>query len=408
MTQSLSSKMQRRLSLSLYINYIVHGIGLIIIAQNMQALSARWHAPVATVSLVLSGVGLGRFPAYFLFGFIADRYGRKVCINTGMVLYLAFFAGMMVTHSLPVAYALAMCAGAANSAFDAGSYTTFADLGGKAKASNVLIKAAMSLGEFILPIFVAYSEGIGAWYGWSFAIGAALLLVNLVLVAPLQFPAIQHHTESEVEASLGLSKTKRWIATLALAMYGYTSMGLMIWFTQWISLYATKVLHFSNMNAHLLLSSYSIGIISGVLVIFMLLRRQAPEGIVLLSLNALGLLSLAAVCMIHTPLVGMVASFVFGLSAAGGGMQVGLTMFLTLYPNMKGMITGIFMNFGSLATFSVPLITGWLSAHLNLAAALRGDLVVAALGLGLVIVARVCLHQPKVAVQEVPSWQSIQ
>ena len=35
----------------------------------------------------------------------------------------------------------------------------------------------------------------------------------------------------------------------------------------------------------------------------------------------------------------------------------------------------------------------------------RGDLVVAALGLGLVIVARVCLHQPKPSVQEVPSWQ---
>jgi hypothetical protein len=52
----------------------------------------------------------------------------------------------------------------------------------------------------------------------------------------------------------------------------------------------------------------------------------------------------------------------------------------------------------------VPLITGWLSAHINLAAALRGDLVVAALGLGLVIVARVCLHQPKPSVQEVPSW----
>lgn len=405
MTQTLSANMQRRLSISLYINYIVHGIGLIIIAQNMQALSASWHAPVATVSLVLSGVGLGRFPAYFLFGFIADRYGRKVCINVGMVLYLLFFAGMMLTHSLPIAYALAMCAGAANSAFDAGSYTTFADLGGKAKASNVLIKAAMSLGEFILPIFVAYSEGIGAWYGWSFAIGAALLVVNLILVAPLKFPAIQHHTEAEVEKAQGLSKTKRWIATIALAMYGYTSMGLMIWFTQWISLYATKVLHFSNMNAHLLLSSYSIGSISGVLVIFMLLRKQAPEGIVLLSLNAFGLLSLAAVCLVHTPLVGMVAAFVFDLSAAGGGMQVGLTMFLTLYPNIKGMITGIFMNFGSLATFSVPLITGWLSAHINLATALRGDLVVAALGLGLVIVARVCLHQPKPSVQEVPSWQ---
>ncbi|WP_461215342.1 MFS transporter [Lacticaseibacillus sp. GG6-2] len=404
MQESLTKNMQRRLSLSLYINYIVHGIGLIIIAQNMQALSAAWHSPIATVSLVLSGVGLGRFPAYFLFGFLADKWGRKACINIGMVLYLVFFAGMMFTHDLHIAYILAMCAGAANSAFDAGSYTTFADLGGKSKASNVLIKAAMSLGEFVLPILVAYNEGVGGWYGWSFALGAVLLVINIVLVQPLRFPAIVHKTAAQVAQARHISALRRWVATIALAMYGYTSMGLMIWFTQWVSLYATKVLHFTNMNAHLMLSSYSIGSITGVLVIFALLRRQAPEGIVLLTLNTLGLLSLAAVCMVQTPMVGMVASFVFGLSAAGGGMQVGLTMFLELYPNIKGMITGIFMNFGSLATFSVPLITGWLSKNVNLAAALRADLVVAALGLTLVAVARVALHQPVTRSQEVASW----
>lgn len=123
-----------------------------------------------------------------------------------------------------------------------------------------------------------------------------------------------------------------------------------------------------------------------------------------MSLNTLGLLSLAAVCLVQTPLVGMVAAIVFGLSAAGGGMQVGLTMFLELYPNIKGMITGIFMNFGSLATFSVPLITGWLSKHVSLAAAMRADLVIAAFGLALVVVARIALHQSVTHTQEVPSW----
>lgn len=32
----------RPLCLSLYLNYFVHGIGVIILAQNMDALAARW------------------------------------------------------------------------------------------------------------------------------------------------------------------------------------------------------------------------------------------------------------------------------------------------------------------------------------------------------------------------------
>lgn len=394
MKNSLSRSMQLRLSLSLYLNYFVHGIGLIIIAQNMQALSKSWGSPVTTVAMVLSGVGLGRIPAYFLFGILADRVGRKVCINIGMLLYLVFFVGMMFTHNIHVAYVLAMCAGAANSAFDSGTYTTFADLGGKAKASNVLIKAAMSIGEFVLPIFIAYNESQGAWYGFSFALGAAALILNIILLVPIKFPAIDRKQVTQNSDQQTISLPKKIVATAALALYGYTSMGLMILFTQWISMYATKVLHFSNMNAHLLLSAYSIGSISGVLVIFALLRSQVPEGILLISLNGIGLASLLAVCTVRTPMVSLVCAFIFGLSAAGGGMQVGLTMFLELYPRIKGLITAIFMNFGSLATFSVPIFTGWLAANINVGSALRSDLIIAAAGLILVIAARIALHRP--------------
>lgn len=395
MEQSLTKGMQLRLSISLYLNYFVHGIGLIIIAQNMQALSDSWGTPLTTVAMVLSGVGLGRFPAYFLFGIMADRLGRKICINIGMVLYLIFFVGMMFVTNIQVAYVLAMCAGAANSAFDSGTYTTFADLGGKSKASNVLIKAAMSLGEFVLPIMVAYDENQGAWYGWSFALGAVALIINLVLVQSLRFPSVRQIKEAQEITDVHISLPRRIIATAALALYGYTSMGLMILFTQWISEYATKVLHFSNMNAHLLLSAYSIGSITGVLVIFTLLRRQVPEGLLLISLNACGLVALMIVCTVRTPMVSMAAAFVFGLSAAGGGMQVGLTMFLELYPRIKGLITGIFMNFGSLATFSIPIVTGWIAAKIGTGAALRSDLVISMAGLIIVVVARVALHGSK-------------
>lgn len=41
---------KRRLSVSLYLNYLVHGMGLIILAQNMNSLGMAWNQPIKIVS----------------------------------------------------------------------------------------------------------------------------------------------------------------------------------------------------------------------------------------------------------------------------------------------------------------------------------------------------------------------
>ena len=72
---------QHQLSISLYLNYFIHGIGLIILTQNMQALGQHWQTPLATVSYVISGIGIGRLLAYFILENLSDRFGRKVFVN---------------------------------------------------------------------------------------------------------------------------------------------------------------------------------------------------------------------------------------------------------------------------------------------------------------------------------------
>lgn len=51
---------RRRLSLSLYLNYVVHGFGLLILAQNMTNLASSWGVTIKMVSFIISGVGIGR------------------------------------------------------------------------------------------------------------------------------------------------------------------------------------------------------------------------------------------------------------------------------------------------------------------------------------------------------------
>ena len=372
-----------RLAWSLYINYFIHGFGLIILAQNMTSLGAAWNSPLKIVSFVISGVGIGRLLSYLINGFLADLSSRKAFVLLGMSAYLAFAIGIPFSHNIYVAYFFAILAGIANSALDAGTYTTFVELNGGNGAATILIKAFMSAGEFVLPLLIAQLTANGLWFGWSFMTMAALVVINFVLILPLSFPL---PNQSPAQEGSGEKKVKpNWVTTIALVLYGYTSMAVMIWFTQWISLFAADSLHFSDGQAHFLLSLYSLGSISGVMLIFALLKRNVKETHLLISMNVIAVLALLGVLVGTSTVMVQVASFVFGLSAAGGIMQVGLTLFMRFFPHHRGMVTREYYFFGSIASFTVPLITGVLSTT-SMRAAMTGDLVVGLIGSALMLV----------------------
>lgn len=235
---NLTIGQRRRLSLSLYLNYVVHGFGLLILAQNMANLATSWGTTIKMVSFVISGVGIGRLLAYLITGYWSDRLSRKLFVYLGMACYFAFAVGMVLSPSIPIAYGLAILAGVANSVLDAGTYTTFVEMNNGNGQFNVLLRAVVSVGEFILPLLVAFFSHPGRWYGWTFLIMAGLLAINAVLLIPIKFPA-----RPDVDNALVNKKSayqlspSRLMATGAFIIYGYVSMALMIWFTQWITLF---------------------------------------------------------------------------------------------------------------------------------------------------------------------------
>lgn len=379
---------KKRLSLSLYMNYLIHGIGLIILAQNMVSLGGSWAVPIKTVSFVISGIGIGRLLAYLITGTLADIFSRKLFVILGMLCYLAFAVGMISTRSIPVAYFFAILAGVANSLLDAGTYTTLVEINDGKGYDTILLKAFMSAGEFILPLIVASLSSNNLWFGWSFIIMAALIVINLINMVSVKFPKIEKVTRQEVRTTQNAKHGRliKTLQTIILLAYGYTSMELMIWFTQWVTLFAQKSLGFGNLAAHTLMSLYSIGSIIGVLVLFILLKRNVSEMKLLLVLNTAAVLALIILLSNgQNVMIANVMSFIFGFSAASGVMETGLTVFMNLYPEHRGMITGAFYFFGSLASFTVPLITGVLSDQ-NIWLTFAGDVIVGLVGIGLMIV----------------------
>lgn len=159
-------------AISLYINYFVHGMGVLILAQNMGALGSQWGTDDAGVAIVISSLGIGRLLVLFVSGALSDKFGRKPFVYLGMLTYIAFFVGILFSPSIAVAYFFGILAGIANSFMDSGTYPalmeSFPESPGTA---NVIIKAFISAGQFALPLIVGLLISTGAWYGWSFVIG---------------------------------------------------------------------------------------------------------------------------------------------------------------------------------------------------------------------------------------------
>ena len=102
-------------SAGLYLNYFVHGMGVILITLNMAHLQQQWGTDAAGVSMVISSLGIGRILVLLVSGALSDKFGRKPFVYLGMICYIIALIGIISSTSTSTAYAFGIMAGMANS-----------------------------------------------------------------------------------------------------------------------------------------------------------------------------------------------------------------------------------------------------------------------------------------------------
>lgn len=378
-------------ALGLYINYIVHGMGVLILSQNTDSLQAQWGTDPAGVAKVISMLGIGRLLAILISGRLSDKFGRKPFIFLGMFTYSAFFIGILFSPSVFIACIFGVIAGLANSFLDAGTYPALMEsFPKKAGTANVLLKAFIQIGQFGLPFMVVALTNANAWYGWSFVLAVAIFAVNAIFLLKRPFPDqdAQHAAEGKapdvVTATKFKSKPKMLVEGICFVLYGYVSQATFYLIANFIAQYGENVADMTKSSSLLLISYYSTG--SLVCVAFTALVAQKVRPVLLVVVYTLiSFITITTMWMVPTPLICQIGSFVVGFSAAGGVMQLGLTVMGELFPAGKGTITGIFYTLGSVASFTVPLIASEI-AKTNVQNIMLFDAVIAGVGFVLAII----------------------
>lgn len=356
----------RPLCLSLYLNYFVHGIGVIILAQNMDALAARWGS-IADVAWVISMLGIGRLIVLFVSGKLSDKYGRKPFVLLGMVTYISFFVGILLSPTSLVACIFGILAGVANSFLDAGTYPALIEsYPESASTVTVLLKAFISAGQFLLPLFIGILVAMDAWYGWSFIVAAAILLINLPLMMKMSYPSMNPAEEAKEDgkdtaAALWMPKSKWYLEGICFVIYGYISQATFYLISQWLTKYGAAVAQMSDMAARSLMSYYSVGSLCCVFFTVFVTKKGIRPITLLVAYTLISTLSISALYFMPSATLAPILSFIVGFSAAGGVMQLGLVMMTEMFPKGKGTMTGIFYTTGSIASFTIPVVTGYMA-----------------------------------------------
>ena len=356
----------RPLCLSLYLNYFVHGIGVIILAQNMDALAARWGS-IADVAWVISMLGIGRLIVLFVSGKLSDKYGRKPFVVLGMITYISFFVGILLSPTSTVACIFGILAGIANSFLDAGTYPALIEsYPESASTATVLLKAFISAGQFLLPLFVGFLVASNEWYGWSFIVAAVILAVNIPVMLKMSFPSMNPAQEAKDEgkdaaAAAWIPKSKWYLEGICFVIYGYISQATFYLISQWLTKYGVAVAQMPDMAARSLMSYYSVGSLACVFFTAFITKKGVRPITLLVVYTLISTLSISALYFMPSASLAPVLSFVVGFSAAGGVLQLGLVMMTEMFPKGKGTMTGIFYTTGSIASFTIPVITGYMA-----------------------------------------------
>lgn len=356
-------------SFGMYLNYMIVGMSIIILPQNMDVLAKQWHTNLAGVSIVISAVGLGRVFVSLVSGILSDKLGRRLFILLGTVLFIGFFLGTLLSRSLIFALIFAICAGIGGAFMDAGTYPALMEMFPKHQsAANVTLKAFVSIGEFALPLVISMLVLQHLWYGWSFVLCLVILVITLTTLFRFgHFPVKTASTERKTAVQTTDLKPKthlKLIDGVLFTIFAYAIDAVILLVSIWLTKYGQDVIGMTDTGARALVSYYSVGSIVCVLLTIWLSHKGVKDIQFLISYMSIAFVSLLLLYLFPTPILSTVLAFVVGFSSAGGVMQIGLTVMASFSPGNKGVVTGIFTTATSIAGFTANLIAGALTSNI--------------------------------------------
>jgi len=353
------------LAAGIYLNYAILGMATILVSQYGNQFQALWHTDVKGLSTVIAMIGIGRLLTILIAGYLSDRLGRKRTMIIGMIAQIIFLIGLFFSSNLISACIAAMFMGATNSFGDTASYPALTDAFKEQAASmNSLVKAAMSLAQFVLPFIVAAQPNAHV----TLIIMVIVMVIDMALIgiasfAPQKLAAKDPTTPTDSTVTDTVDSNSAQPSMLIdgslLIIVGFTLSFTFYIFSQYAPNFGSSVLQLSANSAKSLISWYAMASLVSVFITSSLVTRIKPIKLIFVY-TLISFLALLQMVLLPSADGARLTAIVIGFFAAGGIWQLGLTLLTQYFPTEKGKVTGYYSFATALTFFVGPLVSSFI------------------------------------------------
>ena len=317
------------LAAGIYLNYAILGMATIIVSQYGTQFQALWHTDVKGLSTVIAMIGIGRLLTILIAGYLSDRLGRKGTMLIGMVAQIL----------------------ALTDAFQE-----------QAASMNSLVKAAMSLAQFVLPFIVAAQPNAQI----TLVVMVVVMVLDIILIGLASFAPqtlTQKHTKISDEPKTTINPSGNQPSMLIdgslLIIVGFTLSFTFYIFSQYAPNFGSSVLKLGLNSSKSLISWYAMASLVSVFITSSLVTRIKPIKLIF-AYTLISFLALLQMVVIPSADGARLTAIAIGFFAAGGIWQLGLTLLSQYFPAEKGKVTGYYSFATALTFFVGPLVSSFI------------------------------------------------
>ncbi len=204
----------------------------VIIPQVIKRYSLGMTAGGAFQYATMSGIAI----AAFGLGFLADRWGRKLSIVAGLLLFAASCALFAVGRDFVVFIALLFLSGLGIGVFKAGALALIGDISRSTRehsATMNMLEGFFGVGAIVGPAIVARLLVSGADWKWLYVIASGLCAILIAVAVFTRFPRSLRQTEVRARSlgeTLSLLRDPYALAfSLALMLYVAAEAAVYVW-----------------------------------------------------------------------------------------------------------------------------------------------------------------------------------
>lgn len=194
--------------------------------------SAFHYAPM--IAIALSGI---------LFGFLADRFGRKTTIILGLTLFALSCALFIAGNTFEFFVALLLLSGAAIGIFKTGALALIGDISTSTKEHTATMNAVegfFGVGAIIGPAVVAYLLTAGVSWKYLYLFAGFICVLLIITASLVRYP----HTQQTTSEPIDLARTFRMFRnsyalgfSFAIALYVATEVAIYVWMPTFLADY---------------------------------------------------------------------------------------------------------------------------------------------------------------------------